>query len=119
MDFELITKSVYDPSPAGFRLPETAAFTGFTQNGTINGNWNDTTKGYTFTTNGVDTYWQACGYRDNNSGSLSSVGSYGYYWPAGPSGTSFGRSLFFYSSGVAPQNSGERASGFSVRPVSE
>ena len=68
-------------------------------------------------TNGNSIFLPAAGGRFRES--LFNVGSYGYYWPAGPSGTSFGRSLFFYSSGVAPQNSGERASGFSVRPVSE
>ena len=122
VDFETITKSVYDPSPAGFRLPETAAFTGFTVNGvnegTPNGTWNDTTKGYTFT-NGVETYWQACGYREYNSGSLNDVGSWGYYWSAGPSRTTDGRHLNIYSSKVNPQSNFKRAYGVSVRPVSE
>ena len=120
--FETITKSVYDPSPAGFRLPETAAFTGFTtngeNNGPIKGTWNDTTKGYTFT-NGVETYWQACGYRAYNSGSLIDVGFYGYYWSAGPSNASYGCRLHFNSSSVYPQYLDYRAFGFSVRPVSE
>ena len=122
VDFETITKSVYDPSPAGFRLPETAAFTGFTTNGAnygpIKGTWNNTTKGYTFT-NGVETYWQACGYRAYNSGSLNYVGSNGYYWSAGPSNTTYGRNLSFNSSDVNPQSYNNRALGFSVRPVSE
>ena len=121
VNFNLVTKSVYDPSPAGFHLPCTAAFTGFTTN---NGTWNYTTKGYTFT-NGVNTYWQACGYRAYNSGSLTSVGSSGYYWSAGPSDTTSGRSLRFFSSNVHPQGDVHpqgydyRALGFSVRPVSE
>lgn len=124
VNFNQVTKSVYDPSPAGFRLPETAAFTGFTQNGenggTPNGTWSGTTKGYTFTTNSVDTYWQACGQRGFNNGSLYNVGSYGYYWSAGPSNNEYGRSMYFYSSDVNPQYGILcRAYGFSVRPVSE
>ena len=115
VNFNLVTKSVYDPSPAGFHLPCTAAFNGFT---TGNGRWNDTTKGYTFT-NGVETYWQACGYRGYNGGSLYSVGSGGYSWSAGPSSTTFGRYLGFSSSYVNPQHNDARAYGFSVRPVSE
>ena len=115
VNFNLVTKSVYDPSPAGFHLPCTAAFNGFT---TGNGRWNDTTKGYTFT-NGVETYWQACGYRAYDSGSLHNVGSSGYYWSAGPSYTTSGRYLSFSSGGVNPQGSNFRAYGFSVRPVSE
>ena len=116
VDFETITKSVYDPSPAGFRLPETAAFTGFTTN---NGKWNDTTKGYTFTTNNVETYWQACGYRLFYSGSLYDGGSHGNYWLADPSDTTSGRSLCFHSGTVDPRSDSNRAFGFSVRPVSE
>ena len=123
VDFEPITKSVYDPSPAGFRLPETAAFTGFTvkgaNGGTRNGTWNSTTNGYTFTTNNVETYWQACGYRAYDSGSLLSVGSSGGYWAAGLSNTTSGRNLDFYSSCVSPQSSSPRAFGVAVRPVSE
>ena len=122
-----VTKSVYDPSPAGFRLPETAAFTRFTSNGTIlgtiKGTWNDTTKGYTFTTNSVDTYWQACGWREYDSGSLYGVGNYGRYWSAGPyefpyNDTS-GCCLYFYKYYVNPHNDYYRADGLSVRLVSE
>ena len=114
MNFNLVTKSVYDPSPAGFHLPCTAAFTGFTQ-----GTWSETTRGYTFTTNNVETYWQACGYRAYNGGSLFSVGSNGGYWSAGPNSNTGGCSLGFNSSSVYPQDSGYRANGYSVRPVSE
>ena len=122
VNFNLVTKSVYDPSPAGFHLPCTAAFTGFTTKGAnkgpIKGTWNDTTKGYTFT-NGVETYWQACGYREYNNGSLVNVGSGGYYWSAGPSNTERGRNLGLFSSDVYPQDNYYLAYGFTVRPVSE
>lgn len=116
VNFNSVTKSVYDPSPAGFRLPETAAFTGFPRNGT----WNNDTKGYTFTTNSVNTYWQACGYRNYNSGSLVYVGSYGYYWSAGPYSDTRGCNFHFSSSYVDPDGShNPRVFGFTVRPVSE
>lgn len=123
VDFEPITKSVYDPSPAGFRLPETAAFTGFTSDGTNNsaknGSWNSKTSGFEFKTGGVTTYWQACGFRHYNSGSLNDVGTYGHFWSAGPSYPTNGRILSFGSSYVYPQSNSSRAHGFSVRPVSE
>ena len=116
VNFNQVTKSVYDPSPAGFRLPETAAFTGFPRNGT----WNNDTKGYTFTTNSVNTDWQACGYREYNSGSLVYVGSYGYYWSAGPYSDTRGCNFHFSSSCVDPDGSrNPRVFGFTVRPVSE
>lgn len=127
VNFNPVTKSVYDPSPAGFRLPETAAFTGFTQNGadeiTPKGTWSKTTKGCTFTTNGVNTYWQACGYRAYYDGSLKAVGSNGFYWSAGPYydkyGNEYGLHLSLNSSIVGPQSYNNRSIGFSVRPVSE
>lgn len=123
VDFKTITKSVYDPSPAGFRLPETAAFTGFTSdetnNSAKNGSWNSKTSGFEFKTGGVTTYWQACGFRHYNNGSLNDVGTYGHYWSAGPSSPTNGRILSFGSSYVYPHSNSSRAHGFSVRPVSE
>ena len=125
VNFNSVTKSVYDPSPAGFRLPETAAFTGFTVKGenvsisSSKGTWSSSTYGCTFTTNSVKTYWQACGLRSDASGSLINIGSNGWYWSAGPESNDYGRCLQFYSSRVKPQSSRLRATGCSVRPVSE
>ena len=115
VNFNQVTKSIYDPSPAGFRLPETAAFNGFPSNAT----WNGNTKGYTFTTNSVNTYWQACGFRIHDSSSLVNVGSSGYYWSAGPYNSSRCCGLYFTSSAVYPHDDRFPALGFSVRPVSE
>ena len=37
---DAVVKSVYDPSPAGFKLPASRAFTGFTDKGDNNGEVN-------------------------------------------------------------------------------
>ena len=124
--YDAVEKTVYDPSPVGYKLPPTNAFTGFgqtlgndaTPNGSIfSGGWN-------FYTGGLNTgstdFWIAGGYRRcDNSGSLSSVGSNGYYWSAGPHSDTYGCYLYFYSYRVSPRNSGGRAHGFAARPVSE
>ena len=68
-------------------------------------------------TNGNSIFLPAAGGRFRES--LFNVGSYGYYWSAGPSNTTYGRNLSFYSSNVYPQSYCSRAYGFSVRPVSE
>ena len=68
-------------------------------------------------TNGNSIFLPAAGGRFRES--LFNVGSYGYYWSAGPSNTTYGRNLSFYSSYVYPQYYNSRAYGFSVRPVSE
>ena len=68
-------------------------------------------------TNGNSIFLPAAGGRFRES--LFNVGSYGYYWSAGPSNTTYGRNLSFYSSYVYPQYYNSRAYGFSVRSVSE
>ncbi|MGM9780164.1 MAG: fimbrillin family protein, partial [Prevotella sp.] len=133
-NYDAVEKTVYDPSPVGYKLPATMAFSGFTIDGKNKGStemssWNVksttmTNNGYEFYTQGWKTeptdFWIAGGYRHyNNSGSLYDVGSRGYYWSAGPRSNTYGCSLTFHSSSVGPQNGSYRAYGFSVRPVSE
>ena len=128
-----VVKSVYDPCPYGFKMPETNAFTGFTTDGKNHGSseesyWNVksitmTNNGYEFYTQGAKAeptdFWIAGGYRSRSGGSLYYVGSYGYYWSAGPRSNTIGCFLYFNSSNVYPQYGNFRAYGFSVRPVSE
>ena len=123
-----VVKTVYDPCPAGFHMPASNAFTGFTTTGqntstqsqfNVSGDWNI---GWNFKADGSSTatvYFPASGCRRYDYGSLGSVGSRGYYWSAVPSKTSDGCSLDFYQEVVDPQYSNNRSYGFSVRPVSE
>ena len=133
-------KSVYDPSPVGYKTPEPAAWTRFTtyNNGdntsslddfnvannssfSADGGWNFFTQA---DGNGNWDLWHALGIRDvysrrTGTGGLFLVGSGGYYWSCGPSSGVDGRYLDFDQSYVGPLNDGFRAYGFSVRPVSE
>lgn len=123
-----VEKTVYDPSPVGYKLPPTNAFTGFgktlkqgtqtTVNGSFsNGGWNFYTGGQN---TGSTDFWIVSGIRDySNSGSLYGVGVGGYYWSAGPYSNTDGCRLHFYSTYVATWDDGGRAFGTSVRPVSE
>ena len=70
-------------------------------------------------TNGALTRWPASGRRDRASGSLSSVGSSGYYWSFASGSRAYARSLGFGSSYVAPTNANNRANGLTVRPSRE
>ena len=131
-----VVKTVYDPSPVGFKMPASNAFTGFTsdgqyQSGAANINANGTADswdkfsaayGHNFYTNGSKTatiFFPASGFRDSGDGSLSSVGDFGYDWSAVPYDTGGGCSLSFYWSSVSPQSSSSRSYGFAARPVSE
>ena len=121
-----VVKTVYDPSPVGYKLPPTKAFTGFAQadaTGAQTANGSFSNGGGNFYTGGQNIgptdLWIAGGYRSYNGGSLGNVGSYGYYWSAGPGSDTNGCFLYFNSSFVNPQGNSFRAYGFSVRPVSE
>ncbi|VTY01918.1 Uncharacterised protein [uncultured Prevotella sp.] len=127
-----VVKTVYDPSPVGFKMPANNAFTGFTADGQNNGTMNvDGTSdwqtfqnnfGHNFWTSSSKTatiYFPASGYRYGNDGSLNTVGGGGYYWSAVPVDAGYGCYLYFYSGGVGPLDNYARASGYAVRPVSE
>lgn len=121
-----VVKTIYDPSPAGFKMPASNAFTGFTTTGNysgtqsdfnVSGDWDN---GWNFKGTGTNTvYFPASGYRIIDVGSLSRVGNFGYYWSAVPYYTGFGCDLGFGQRLVNPQDIYNRACGFSVRPVSE
>ena len=127
-----VVKTVYDPSPVGFKMPANNAFTGFTADGKNDGtkNVDGTDDLQTFSNNFGHNFWTsssktatihfpASGYRSYDDGSLNSVGYNGYYWSAVPGYTYGGCSLFFKSDKVNPLDDITRSHGVAVRPVSE
>ena len=66
--------------------------------------------------NGNHIFFPASGYRDSSSGTLSSVGSYGFYCSASASSSYYGHNLLFTSSNWYWDNY-YRAYGFPVRAV--
>ena len=135
---EVVIKSVYDPSPVGYSLPASNAFTGFTTTGQNEGEWNipatpelkakfnvkgEFDKGWYFYTQSNKTgntfFFSASGYRIYNTGSLSGVTTNGYYWVAGPANANTGRYLGFGSGNVYPLYGMNRSLGFTVRSAEE
>ena len=127
-----VVKTVYDPSPVGFKMPASNAFTGFTANGQSGGTMNvDGTSdrqtyqnnfGHNFWTNSSKTAtinFPASGYRYDGDGSLNSVGISGCYWSAVPGSTNGGCYLGFLSGDVYPLHGNYRPYGFAARPISE
>ena len=127
-----VIKTVYDPSPVGFKVPASRAFSGFSTDGTTFGHVNlvDTGDEQTFRDNGGHNFWT-----DNNKNaiiyfpapggwgrlSVGSVGSAGIYWTAIPSnntGTS-AYSLSIYGTTVSIRDLHNRPQTGAVRPVSE
>jgi uncharacterized protein (TIGR02145 family) len=108
------TKTLYDPCPAGWRMPTSAdwdvltAETFLPENGTVSGR--------RATRNGG--WFPAASTRSYRNGELSQAGVEGEYWNADTFGSD-ARILYFYSSFFLPGNTASRASGFSVRCVKE
>ena len=130
--YDPVIKTIYDPCPAGFHVPESKAFTGFTISGgpafsasdfNIEGVFD---KGYNFKTNiGTSTiFFSLFGWRAYQDGTL-------YYYNTGNWGEGRYRStttnnqdaalsLFFNSLRIIPQdNSTANASAWVVRPVAD
>ena len=119
-------KSIYDPCPAGWRVPD----------GGSNGVWSkakgstsyfeypydSTNEGMNFSGEfGFDQiiWYPASGYRYGNDGSLGSVGNSGDYWSASPYSYGAYYLRFSYYGGVDPSGSCGRALGQSVRCLQE
>lgn len=141
-----VVKTIYDPSPVGYHMPASNAFTSFTYSGSrysgsYFGSWFNSP--YTSTTDFTDNYfgWEfycnkmtgkgvydtsdgmiyypASGYRFPSTGKATSINDHGDYWSAGPNSTFYGYYLYFNPSLVDPHNQLNRSYGFAVRPVRE
>ena len=124
-----VVKTIYDPSPVGYKLPPSNVYTGFTTTGqytsdpsqfNVQGPWN---KGRNFhcglNHSGSTVFFPASGYRYVNSAVPYYVGSIAFYWTAGPNDTGNGRSLYFYPGYVSPLSNFSRSCGVGVRAAQE
>lgn len=126
---ENVIKTIYDPSPVGFKLPASNAFTGFTTTGDhvgtfsqVNGFWDSSLNGWNFYTDSSKSktiFFPALGRRYFRGGLVVLVGSDGPCWLSVPGGTSYGRSLLLSSSGLYPAHECYRGYGIGVRSSQE
>lgn len=131
----LVVKTIYDPSPSGFKLPPNNAFTRFTTTGLNSTKLEEiNVKGYknldNFKSNFGWNFWTnesqdaiinfpPLGYRRDNDGLLSLVGDYGMYWSAVPNSTGAANLLAFNSISVTPLHWGPRMYGCCIRPIQD
>ena len=111
-------KTVYDPCPQGFKIPNGNTFTYFS-NSNVVGSFSS---GWYFKRNAEDTtgvYFSASGCRRNSDGSIYAPGSEGYVWLSSSSNVNNASNMMFRSNIVIPQTSNPRFFGYSVRPVQE
>lgn len=121
-----VVKTIYDPCPAGFKMPASNAFTGFTTNGqnegpkNVSGAWNF---GWDFNNKisnpNATLYFPAAGRRTDMEGSLILVGIYALYRVSTPSSYSNSSFLDFQNTYVRPYGASSRTHGGTVRPVAE
>ena len=105
-------KTVYDPCPAGYHIPQEDAVKGITKQ---NSTWDDDNKGRTITINGQTIWFDATGCRVSG-GTLSSAGSSGYYWcDMNSSANGYNSWLFGTDTAGVRPTSIKRACSFAVR----
>ena len=123
-----MVKSIYDPCPAGWRVPDGGAngvwskALGSSSKFTNSSLYNSTNKGMNISGKfgSASTIWYpASGYRSSSGGGLSDVGGDGSYWSASPHGGHAYYLCFNYYGNVYPSVGNRRAAGFSVRCLRE
>ena len=112
-------KSIYDPCPAGWRVPDGGSNGIWSKAGFGTKTYDSTNEGMSFSISSPSTTWYPASGCRSNGGGLGSVGNYGYYWSASPSSYN-AYSLSFFSNGdVYPSHGIYRAFGLSVRCLQE
>ena len=109
-----VTKTIYDPCPIGWSIPQYDTFTALSADNTKvadNGRYCTAKDG------SQNLFIPFAGYRSCGSGSVLCVRDYGYYWLSTPSYNRYGHNLGLNKYGVTPQGNDFRRFGFSVRPV--
>jgi len=134
---DVVIKSVYDPSPVGYSLPASNAFTGFTTTGgnvgspppaipfnidRINAKSPFDNGWYFYTKKdkqGETFFFPASGCRYYSSGFVRSNSLSGSYWNAGAGNSPYGISLVSYYGDIFPIYASYRNLGFAVRSAEE
>ena len=117
------SKSIYDPCPPGWRVPDGGSNGVWAKAGFDNTTYDSKNEGMSFRISSPSNAWYpASGYRHGMDGVLYGVGFHGYYRSASPGGNGSDRaySLLFSDDGTFnPSYNGFRSSGYSVRCVRE
>ena len=109
-------KSIYDPCPAGWRVPDGGSNGIWSKAGFVTTTYDSTNGGISFSISSPSTTWYpVSGFRSLPYGSFCGVGDYGYYWSASPDSFSAYGLYFSFDGYVDPSSYYSRAVGFSVR----
>jgi hypothetical protein len=114
-------KTIYDPCPAGWRVPDGGSDGVWAKSGFENQDYDDSDEGMLFGSGicSPATWYPAAGCRDRIGGALNDVGDSGIYWSVTPNGFNAYYLYFSYDGSVGPTYSTYRADGQSVRCLQE
>ena len=112
-------KTIYDPCPYGWRVPD-GGDDGVWVRADIQNNYSANKEGLSFITSTPSTTWYpACGYMDSRVGELMWTGTFSYYWSSASDGKNAYSLHLASSDGANPLYSVCHGSGFSVRCFKE
>lgn len=124
-----VVKTIYDPCPAGFKMPTPDAFSGFTKTGyntydpkdfNVSGDWNNGWNINNKLSNpNATVYFSAEGYRYSDGGSFYGVGDSGNYWSASAKEIDRACCLNFTEGSISIQLRSNRIDALNVRPVAD
>ena len=110
-------KSIYDPCPSGWRVPDGGIWS---KAGFDDTTYSERNEGMSFSISSPSkTWYPASGYRHYNGGGLYDVGGSGSCWSASPTNYSAYSLIFNGLGGVFPASNNTRAYGYSVRCLQE
>lgn len=112
-------KSVYDPCPAGWRVPDGGPDGIWVRAGFNDATFDDTDKGMAFSVSSPSVTWYpASSGRDFHDGRVQTLGWDGTYWSASTRGI-YAYTLYFNSLHLVPDSDSHRAEALSVRCTKE
>ncbi len=111
-------KTIFDPCPYGWRVPWGNNWSNLsTPDGPNVFPWNtNTVRGRTFT---GGYFFPASGSRNNSSGNLGNINTFGYYWSGSPPSSTESYNLTIWNGNINPNSVAARADGFPIRPVKD
>ena len=123
IDDDLVVKTVYDPSPAGFKMPQTKAFSNLIVTTVVDLSSYNTLGGHEFWTNSGKTtsiYFPSSGHRIGDTGVINGNPANGFYWSSSPWNFACGVDFFTNNTGATIWiTTHGRAAAFSVRPMAD
>ena len=108
-------KTVYDPCPVGWKVPNGNTFTGLSAISSANGIIKMTR--YSGDTTGVE--FPMAGYRHYSDGLIGGTGWPGYVWLSSSNSQNFAYDLRFRTDYINPQYTDYRTYGYPIRPVED